>query len=116
MSIPLPKRNIASSPVNMKELLSQTGQAIKTLYEESGQVGDIVETPYSIIWRNFYGCSYIRSNYEENVTDFVILESYWDSSEEGSTVAINDAEEIDWYLGRDSSITSHLFHHCFAER
>lgn len=101
---------------NMKELLNQTGQAIKKLYEESGQVGDIVETPYSIIWRNFYGSSYLRANYEENVTECVILESYWDGSEEGSTMGIQEAEEIDWYLGHDSRPARHIFDHCFAER
>lgn len=80
----------------MLEVFQEAGQAIKDLRETCGGRGIIVETPYSVVWRDFYGCSYYRVNYEENVTPCPLLETYWDSCDQGSTRAfqfVGEAKE-----------------------
>ena len=86
------------NPVVMKKLLKDVGQALRDLRKECHNLGEIVETPHSVVWRGFYGCSYYRANYEENVTPCVIFESYWDSSEEGSTVGFQSKEEAEEHI------------------
>ena len=82
----------------MLEVFEEARQAVKDLRETCGGRGKIVETPYSVVWRDFYGCSYYRVNYEENVLPCPSLEIYWDSSEQGSTVGFQFLGEAKEYI------------------
>mgnify|MGYP001287333664 FL=1 len=97
----------------MREVFAEAGMALKNLREECQDLGEIVEGHYSVVWRGFYGCSYYRANYEEGITPCVILETYWDSSEEGSTRGFQSLGEAKEYI---ESEAAWLFENVFAER
>ena len=113
MNMPKPNTTFSGNdPVLMLKVFEEAGQALKDLREECQGLGEIIETPYSVVWRGFYGCSYYRVNYEDNVTPCPLLESYWDSSEEGSTRGFQFLGEAKEYI---QSHSDWLFENIFKE-
>ena len=96
----------------MKEILKEAGQALRELCE-TFQAGEIVETPYSVVWRDFYGNSFFRANYEENVTPCVTFEEYEDSAPRGITKGFQSLGEAKEYI---ASVSSYLSEDVFCEK
>lgn len=114
MNMPKPNTTFnGNDPVLMREVFKEAGQALKDLREECQGLGEIIETPYSVVWRDFYGCTYYRVNYEDGVTPCPLLETFWDSSEQGSTVGFQMLGEAKEDI---AARAEWLFEHVFAEK